>query len=660
VPRSSFRLLDGRTGWETSSVVNLVGIEDPSGIRLTPREPLGGGVHISQLAAYLPPARAAWAPSGKVFAAAAQQLLLRDPCTGDVSVGHLAVQPVDLVALSSARGLLAVADRGSGFVELVRAADLRTVLRIDVLHLVGGAPSLVALTPWAMLAVITQRPYVFALIGFDGVIRRMRPLPEARLAAELGMVCVESDQTGVRNELVMAMRTESAWRRLLRLDRLTLEAFPIDFTSFRPQPASAVDIAVDDSGTWTVSTSRGHAATFDRYGEQVTNGNDPEGEAQPGRRLLVEEGRLLTLPVDSGVDDCEWHRIRLDADEPPGTWVELKVATMATNDQPDTDLGWQTVAGSDALIQETRGAYLQGRYLRLDLQLHGNGVSTPVVRRITVEYAAATSLDLLPAVYREDAVAADFTRRFLSLFDSTLDDLDDVIEQAPLLFDPRGFPDRAVGALARLVGIRPNPAWPATKLRELLALWPKIRPLLGTPAALRQAVSAVYDVDVLVEEVGRERPWGAVGQARLGDVRLFGTARASLRLGSGRLGQARLNPQADPLAAAFGSGAHQCVIHVPATLPLADRPGLEALVRELLPSHLAVRIRYAARSFTLGLGLRVGIDTTFEVSPSGVLAARDARGIVLRRQGPLSRNPRGGAAVTVGRRLGGGITPTVR
>jgi len=173
---------------------------------------------------------------------------------------------------------------------------------------------------------------------------------------------------------------------------------------------------------------------------------------------------------------------------------------------------------------------------------------------------------------------------------------------------------------------------------------------------LRRLIAAVHGVDVLVAEPGRARPWGAAGQARLCQVRLFGLGRASLRLGTGLLGQARVEPHADPLAPAYGSGAWQCVVHVPASLPAAERPALEALARAALPAHVSVTIRPAGAGFRLGPPLAVGVGTRIGRLAPGVLCGQGEHALVLGRRGPLGACGGGGAAVTVGRRSIAGIT----
>ncbi|MEU4689795.1 hypothetical protein [Actinoplanes sp. NPDC023714] len=642
---TSFRLLDARTGWQAAAAAGLDGLTDPAGIRLAGVVSLPGAVHLGDLARHLPPARAAWDRAGRVVVAGRDRLRTLDPCTGVLHEAEPAGRPA---AVAADRDTLLVADRASRTVWLLRSAGrtplLRSAGRTPLLRIpVPGRPRLVSFVPGGLIAVVTERPDRLLLAGLDGIVRRVRDLPGAGQAAELGPV-----RTARGEELLLSFRVQPGWRRLLRVDRATLALGPVDLGGLRAAPRP-VRLTVTDDERWTISTPRGAAITVDGYGEPA----GPAAGTGAGSRYATE-GRLRTTALDSGVDDSTWHRVVIDADQPPGTWVEARAATVA-GAEPDPETGWQRITTTEALIRQP-----PGRFLILELSLHGTGAATPLVRRVTAEFGRSTSLDRLPAVYRDDPEAADFTRRFLSLFDASLDQLDDVIEHAPLILHRPGLPPHAIGALAGLLGIRPDPAWPAGATARLLAAWPRIWPRLGTPAALRAAVQAVYDVDVLVDEPGRDRPWGAVGAAALGGVRLFGAGRSGMRLGSGRLGTGRLDERAGVIAAAYGSGAFRCVVHVPASLPDASRPGLAALVRSLLPGHVAVRIRYASPAMVVGRPWRVGVDTRLGRPAPGVLGGPERHAVILRRRGPLSAGASGGAGVTVGRRLFAGITSMVR
>jgi phage tail-like protein len=605
----NYRWLDAHAGWDQLRVDGLTGLADPTGLRLGP--PGGDGTPFAVTARYLPPPRLARDGAGRIFVAAdgALRAIRADRVTDIADRGA--------TAIAAAGPLLALCRPGE--VDLVRSANLHPIDR----RRVSGDPLLVALTPWSLVAVVTARPCRLWLIGLDGLVRTWRCI---LTPAEIGVVRLPDGET-----LAMTVRPGPGRRRLYRIDRETLDIDPLDASELCGPPPWAIEVADDES--WAVG---GH--WFGPDGEPTS---PPTLPARP----YATEGLLVTQPLDAGATAVAWHRVRVDADRPPGTAIEVGLATGPDAEKLPDPLTGPPLAGDDALVDAP-----PGRYLQIALRLTGDGTSTPVVRGIRADFDTPSGLSQLPSVYAEDPDGAEFTRRFLALFEAGMGDLDEVIRQAPLILHPDGQPDHVLGPLARLCGINPDPSWPAGGLRRLLARWPEIGGLLGTPDAVAGAVEAVYDVRVAIRELGRDRPWAAAGQAELGRVRLFGMSTAPIRLGSGKLGAGTLDPGADPLAPAYSFGAFRCVVHVPPTLPLVDRPGLEALVRACTPAHVALRFRYASHRMTVGVPVLVGVDTSLGAPPRGVLGEPGERAVVLGRGGPLAADPVGGGAVTVGRR----------
>jgi phage tail-like protein len=700
----SFRLLDARTGWELAASFGLSGLADPGGVRLASRAISSDVIHVADLYRCLVPATVAIDPAGRLFRKAVgdhpdqvQVLNLRAGCWEKVV---LPGGPASISALSWGGDLLGVVDARARRIFLLRGTPLREALRVDLAGQVEGRPHLLAITPWSLLVVVTLEPAEVVLVGMDGLVRRRSSLPATAAAAELGLVHLH-DQDGDRTAVLLAVRSELGWRRLLCIDVPSLAATVVAPSALCCPPRAGLRIEAGDDESWRIDPS-----------------DDPD--VQPVRRY-VQRGQLRTVALDSGVEDCTWHRVGLDADQPRGTRVSLRLATLRTASDTPKEHEWQVIPSGalDALVVGRR----PGRFLRLELELLGDGRDTPVVRAIRADFNVQTGLDRLPAVYRGDAAtagsatagsatadpalstsevatvfgplvpdpqelpdhllpalagrmgirvdpswrpdqlrrmliearAAEFTRRFLSLFEASLQDIDEAIAFAPLLLDPNALPDYVLPALTARIGIRADPSWPPERLRRLLATWPLISPLVGTPRGLRRLVAVVHGIDVIVEEHGRRRPWGAAGHARLGQVRLFGLSRASLRLGVGRLGEALIEPGADRLGPAYGSGAYRCTVHVPASLPTKDRPAMESLIRAFLPADVSVTVTYTFPAVRVGPPLAINVGTRLGGLQPGALVKGGERALVLGRQGVLGAGC-GGVVVTVGRRSVVGIT----
>jgi phage tail-like protein len=310
---------------------------------------------------------------------------------------------------------------------------------------------------------------------------------------------------------------------------------------------------------------------------------------------------------------------------PEGTAVRVAVAvteepgTEPGSDAPSLDPGdWQEApdATQDFLVDQP-----PGRYLFLRLRLSGDGVATPVVRRVRLDFPRTTSADLLPAAFRQDPAADDFTERFLSLFDSSLAGIDRVIERYPALLDPGGVPEEALPWLAGLLGLAFEAGWDAATRRALLVAAPELYRRRGTAWAMREVVRIVSGVEPVIEELAAERNWLRLGAAGgLGSGRLFGRSAARFRVGASALSTAPLRSYGDPYADPLGAHAFRFRVALP---PHGRTPVAEAALRRLVgsqaPAHTAATVRTGGRGWVVGVWSAVGVDTAFVALPPPVL-----------------------------------------
>ena len=389
---------------------------------------------------------------------------------------------------------------------------------------------------------------------------------------------------------------------------------------------------------------------------------------QPPKPSRHRKGQLLTRVIDSGIPRCRWHRVQVDADVPPGTGLSISVSTSEEEKpdeqgDPSQEMGWETfpagvphhmdwsqvVTGSrDFLVQQP-----PGRYLFLRMRLTGDGKATPLVRRVRLDFPRLTSMNQLPAVYRQNPEAEDFTERFLSLFDASIADLDRAIERYPALLDPEGIPAEVLPWLGSFLDVTFDRAWETSKRRKILRAVPELYRWRGTISGLTESIKLVFDVEPTIQELASERVWGALGRAgtQLGAVRLFGKARARFRLGSSALSKTPLRsfgkPDDDPLNAQ----AFRFRVLVP---PLAQatklwRERLQRLVISQKPAHTVASVRVGGSGFVLGAWSVVGVDTVFASLAPPVLGKEG--NVRLRRMSVLWAGPRGlRGGITLGQR----------
>ncbi|MCP4898070.1 MAG: phage tail protein [bacterium] len=648
----TFRLLDAFVGWDEFSVIGLVGLGDPGqGLRLAPLGGGGGSVSLTELNPLIPPPRLTYDCSTCSWylatpAPPTSRVLRLDPC--DCRWTQVRITegraPGSLDAIAVHRHTIAAADTGGGRVWVWSRPRLRgESARIQSVFEVNRPVAIAFASACALL------------IAIDDGERIVRTSLSGCIHAELPRGAWQSDERVVR----LAATSQGTIWAVTRTPAGGYNLWKLECGSSRFEPATIVELAeaTVDTGLALVtpegfclscrrSDSESGRRCFSWYGRELDD--PPDGTATAVS--YVSQGQLLTTAIDSGVPRCRWHRARVEAEVPWGTSIELAVAS-SDMDQPD-DQGvadaawpgfptgtphpddWQTlVAGSqDVLVDQP-----PGRFLFVRLRLSGDGTATPRVRRIRLDFPRSTSLEFLPAVYREDARAEDFTERFLSLFDATYEDLDRAVDRFPAVLDSQGVPAEALPWLGRFLDLVIDPAWEVERRRRILAELPTLFPLRGTLQGLMIAIRLVFDVEPVIQEVGLARAWGAVTAsaavgscevtplaARLNTVRLFGRSRARFRVGSSPLSKAPLrsygNPDLDPLTA----DAHRFRVLMPAAaVPSgAHRDRLERLVESQKPAHTIASIRVGGiDGFVVGPELNVGIDTRLVAPGPPILGA---------------------------------------
>lgn len=580
---TSFRLLDCFVGWDEQTSAGIGGLDDPAGLFL-----LAEDVHAvgeDEIDARLPPARLAHGCGCEWFLASDGRLLVRDACGPTFRPTRF---PAQATAVASWGSLVATV-----FADVVAIHDLRR----------GVAPILLSVPGARAVALAADRLIVAGadLRRFDlsGALVSAQALPGEGVVDRVAVI---------DGHLWLVLRHEVAFH-------VFVDGVPATREQLAELPPSGVS-ASDEGFCLDEPGPRGARITR-CYRWDGTPGEIATPPAPGPARLRT--GTLVTQAIDSGLSRCRWHRVRVDADLPAGTSVLVEVASSeaATSLPHAADWTAASPGRTDFLIAQP-----PGRFLFLRLTLSGDGRATPRVRRIRLDLPRATSLDRLPEVYRDDPEAAEFSERFLSLFDAQVEELDRAIERFPALLDAGGVPDEVLPWLASLVGVAFDPAWEPARRRALLEATPSLYRQRGTLTGLQRAIQLVLGVEPVIEEVAATKVYSAVRGARLGTTRLYGRSRARFRVGSSPLGGAPVRSYGDPDDDVARAGAYRLRVRIP-PVPGATREQTSARLRRLVeaqkPAHVAVETSVGGGGCVLGGGLVLGVDTLFAAPPAPIL-----------------------------------------
>jgi phage tail-like protein len=410
---------------------------------------------------------------------------------------------------------------------------------------------------------------------------------------------------------------------------------------------------------------------------------------------------MITVALDSGLYRCVWDRIVLDGDFPEGTGV---IASVYTSETPIPDAiidqltdAWVDCPPADGVARpwDCMLRAPAGRYLWLKLAFTSHGDETPRVRRARVVFPRVSLRRYLPGTFGSDPQSAEFTDRFLSIFDRTFRGIESTIDWQAHFYDPLSAPadDKDsrrdfLSWLATWIGVTLDKSWPIARRRRYLKMVGKLFPIRGTPAGLRKNLQLYLGLPLqddcaqttcgpctpkqrpswrppeLVLEHYRLRRWLFLGAGRLGDeARLWGdniVNRSRLDgphcRGNAQLGVTELNTTQDPVRDPFWAYAHKLTVFAPASCastPAAKR-GLERLIRAERPAHVAYQIVYVEPRFRIGVQSMIGFDTAVGRYPDANTRLGEAR----LGRATLLAGDRG--SITVGKQSRIGSTTTLR
>lgn len=368
----------------------------------------------------------------------------------------------------------------------------------------------------------------------------------------------------------------------------------------------------------------------------------------PLRLPRARQGRVLSFRLDSEQARAPWGRVWLEACLPPNTRLALRCRISdddapplqeaprtppanqpglavddgfnpplpdvldleALHDQPASlcipcaahglrrgRTPWRAARPGHAWLEASSGGG-QGRFLWVEVELHGDGLRSPVLRAIEVEQPGHAWLSQLPALFSREAQAADFLRRYLAAPAQLLGDLGLDADARHRLLSPDHAPTEMLDWLAGLLGLALQPAWSENSRRQLLAEAGGMAPRHGTPEVVRRIVEILAEAPVLLIEAFRLRAPGVIGSTA-------GTTGTGAVLGGGlRLGTP---PSASADIEAVDATAWRFTLLIQGQADEALLDMLRDAVERFKPAHTAFTLCSLASGLRVGIGLHLDL-----------------------------------------------------
>ena len=185
-------------------------------------------------------------------------------------------------------------------------------------------------------------------------------------------------------------------------------------------------------------------------------------------------------------------------------WVRPEIFTGKERPKPRN----QKPGKADVEIIENPDLILdpnQGRYLWLKFKLTTfDQKSRPSIRSARIYYTRLSYLRYLPPVYREDPLSAAFLERFLSMFETGFDSLEQEINQLFRYFDPKLTPKEFLPWLASWINLSLDDEVPEQRVRQFIRRAASLYRRKGTAGALVEFLEIYTGKSVRLTEYLRD------------------------------------------------------------------------------------------------------------------------------------------------------------
>lgn len=363
------------------------------------------------------------------------------------------------------------------------------------------------------------------------------------------------------------------------------------------------------------------------------------------RGAYAKKGFLwATEPVRNKSTHLEqWHRLKASLPQlSSGAHFQLFVHTSQNSaDAPDSPALTDSFADprwrQPPLPADVAEGLIPGApqdYAWIGAEFSSEGLASPVLSQIRIDFDHQTYLQYLPAIYQEDARAREFLARFLTLFESLFDDVEGEIADLALLFDPEAAPAEFLAWLGGWLALEARDEWDEAEKRRAIAEAFEVYTRRGTPDGLRMALRCFAGVDVHIEEPLLQMAWWSLApdegataleaqNASLGFTTMLAPAEAQGAVvgTSAVLDHSHLIGQEEFGVPLFEETAHQFTVQLYRGSSYSEQKWNEvrALLNRQKPAHTTYHLCVIEPRMRVGFQARIGIDTIVAGAPTPTL-----------------------------------------
>jgi phage tail-like protein len=367
---------------------------------------------------------------------------------------------------------------------------------------------------------------------------------------------------------------------------------------------------------------------LDCQGRLVVAGAGGVSRLEPTRRAT--RGHVLIGPLPLVGVIGRWDRVVAVLRRPLAPNAHVRISTQVTGGVAPPAPPPETAAVEEARARTAPGIWRsappdasdalvlheEAPMLWIWIELEGDGRTTPEISAVRVEWIGLGLLGALPALYA-DADEDETAWRLFALLSSSLGEVQEAIDDLPLLFDATGVSDRAdapwLDALAAWLAMPLEREWDEQLRRRLVAEAFVEHGRRGTRSALEEMLGRAAGATVTVTEPAEAASIWELGEVRavLGSTTMLTPAEADgAILGTtADVDRSYLTSEEDFGWPLFADVAHRFCVHVQAVAVDDVRLGaLHAAIEREKPAHTLGHLCVLQPRTTVGFQSRVEID----------------------------------------------------
>ena len=224
---------------------------------------------------------------------------------------------------------------------------------------------------------------------------------------------------------------------------------------------------------------------------------------------MSDIGCYMTRIFDSDDRGMVWHRLLINTEDCPLDVLRVTVYASDVTELPykgavfdiydifyDRSIGLEEKTEMFSVYEQKKvsGANdiflhdVKGRYLWVLIELFGISGKPAVIKDIRVYLPAVSWIDNLPQIYRKSDGESRFLERYLGIFQTLYEDIENEIDTISERFDPECAESGFLEWLAEWLDISDCSVWEEDKLRKLLLMAVSLYRGRGTRESLCKAI----------------------------------------------------------------------------------------------------------------------------------------------------------------------------